>query len=504
MDLFYTKLKISKEEFLFQYQSHTNYPSALAFCDTLNFLGIKNDVYEINKDRWDELPNQFITFHNNKFTYVEKLDSEYLIYTDKAEKLSKLKLHSEASNFVIIFENGEVAQDKKKVNFNWILYCFFCFVAIYSYFHHPSQLFLFNILSIIGIFISMEIFKNKFGKKSIVINTICNSSKKESEFLGDCDKIFNSDKINFFGLRLSDFSLIYFLGTFFLGLFFNQSESVLKVISYFSILVIAYSLFIQLFIEKIFCKICLTIISVLIAQIIISHLLFNNTFEYFIFFNSVIIFSILILLIIYINSVLTEKEKYYELSLKNIKFKKNYDIFKKELKEKYFEFHNKNDVFWIGKRDAKLNISLVTNPFCGYCKEAHIILEKLINKYPDISVQIRFNYHPELPNDSFTSIMSAFKNIYDSEGSKSFLKAIEIWFLNNNLENFKNEYEKFFNEADLSKIILLANDNKSNGLTFTPVFLINNYQFPDKYDREDIFYFIDELIDDEDIFNEKL
>ncbi|NJM80910.1 MAG: hypothetical protein HC854_17190 [Flavobacterium sp.] len=47
---------------------------------------------------------------------------------------------------------------------------------------------------------------------------------------------------------------------------------------------------------------------------------------------------------------------------------------------------------------------------------------------------------------------------------------------------------------------MLANDNRNNGLTFTPIFLINNYQFPDKYDREDIFYFIDDLLEDEEFF----
>ncbi|NJM80909.1 MAG: hypothetical protein HC854_17185 [Flavobacterium sp.] len=129
--------------------------------------------------------------------------------------------------------------------------------------------------------------------------------------------------------------------------------------------------------------------------------------------------------------------------MKNIKFKKNYDNFKKELLVKHFDFHNKNEVFWIGKRDAKLNISIVTNPFCGYCKEAHIILEKIINKNTNISAQIRFNYYPELANDDLTSIISAFKNIYDSEGEKSFLKAIGIWYKNDNLEDFKKGYEKF-------------------------------------------------------------
>lgn len=156
-------------------------------------------------------------------------------------------------------------------------------------------------------------------------------------------------------------------------------------------------------------------------------------------------------------------------------------------------FYNENNVFWYGKKDAKLNIALVTNPFCGYCKEAHVIFEKLINKYSEISFQIRFNYFPDSADENFTSIISAFKNIYDIEGGKSLLKAIDDWYENKDFENFQKKYQKFFNQADLSKIISLANDNKNNQLTFTPVFLINNYQFPDKYEREDIFYFVDEF-----------
>lgn len=501
MDLFYNKLKISKEEFQFQFQSHPNYPSTLSFSDTLSFMGVKNDAYEIDKENWTELPKQFITFYENKITLVEKQNNEYLVYTNKIELISKEKLHSESSDFVILFEKNEDVKDKEKMNYKLIMNFFIVLSSIYSAFQNTFDLFLFNVFSMIGIFISLEIFNRKFGKESIIINSICNGSKKVSESQSDCNKIFSSDKINFFGLKLSDFSLIYFLWILSLGLILPHSDSILKIISYFSISVILYSTFIQSFVEKTFCKVCLIIISILTAQIIISFLFFDNNINYKLLFISVIIFSILFFIVVYINNILSEKEKYYKISLTNIRFKKNYDIFKRELQEKHFDFHNENDVFWFGKTETKLNISLVTNPFCGYCKEAHIILEKLINKYPEISFQIRFNYFPELADEKFNLIISVFKNIYDIEGEESLLKAIEIWYRKNNFENFKKIYDRFFKPADLSKIISLANDNKSSKLTFTPVFLINNYQFPDKYEREDIFYFIDELLEDEQILN---
>lgn len=49
----------------------------------------------------------------------------------------------------------------------------------------------------------------------------------------------------------------------------------------------------------------------------------------------------------------------------------------------------------------------------------------------------------------------------------------------------------------------MAEENKNNDISFTPALVINQYQFPKSYNIEDMFYFIDELIEDEEILNEK-
>lgn len=66
-------LKINNSEFLFQFQSHPSYPSALAFSDTLNFMGVKNDAYQLEKEYWDELPESFITIYKNNFALIKKI-----------------------------------------------------------------------------------------------------------------------------------------------------------------------------------------------------------------------------------------------------------------------------------------------------------------------------------------------------------------------------------------------------------------------------------------------
>ena len=62
--------QLNQKEFSFQFQSHPNYPSALAFSDTLNFLGVKNEAYNLDKEYWEELPQEFITIYNKDFALI--------------------------------------------------------------------------------------------------------------------------------------------------------------------------------------------------------------------------------------------------------------------------------------------------------------------------------------------------------------------------------------------------------------------------------------------------
>ena len=48
---------------------------------------------------------------------------------------------------------------------------------------------------------------------------------------------------------------------------------------------------------------------------------------------------------------------------------------------------------------------------------------------------------------------------------------------------------------DLNEEISVGNENFFYGFSFTPIILINGRQLPDMYDRKDIFYFIDDLIE---------
>ncbi|MGC4128196.1 MAG: vitamin K epoxide reductase family protein [Bergeyella sp.] len=491
-------LNLKNQEFHFQFQSHPNYPSALAFSDTLNFLGIKNVAYELEKEYWDELPEEFITVYKNDFALIRKNKTDFSVFSDKEEKISQEELFKNSENIVFLFEKEKAKEEKIGFNFSYFLYVVFGFAVLYSAIFQSWYSVVFTLLSVIGFYISLELFNKKFGKESAVLNNFCGSGAKNTA-PENCTKIIDSDKIKILELKLSDFSLVYFSAILVLGLFLPNTENILKTVSLASVLVIAYSLFVQVFVEKIFCKICLIIIAVLAGQIAISFLFFSNEISVKATILSFFTFLMCFFGLVFINNEIEQKEKYRKSDIKNLKFKRNYDLFKRELLEQPKMNFQQSEIFRLGNSDAKLHISLVSNPYCGYCKDAHKILEKLLKKYPEgISAQIRFNYFEKNTDKTQKNLISDFFNIYTQENPDKFLEAIDFWFENRDEKKLRGKYNPDFEEPDLSEIIKTAEENKESGFTFTPMFLINGYPFPDKYDREDIFYFIDDLLEDDD------
>lgn len=61
------EIKIDQSEFLFQLQSHPDYPSLLSISDTLSFFSIENGALNIAVSEISFLPNRFIALLNTQF-----------------------------------------------------------------------------------------------------------------------------------------------------------------------------------------------------------------------------------------------------------------------------------------------------------------------------------------------------------------------------------------------------------------------------------------------------
>lgn len=492
-------LKLDKQEFLFQFNSHPNYPSALAFSDTLNFMGVRNDAYELDKEYWDELPEEFIAIVDNSFSLVKKAGSNYSIYSDKAKTLNKEELHQKSSDFILLFEKEKI-ESKTVTSYKPFIYAVFAIIFIYSLLNLAWFETLFNVLSLAGVYISLEIFKQKFGNTSAVIGSICGDTAAKQN-INSCNKIITQDKTSILGLKFADFSLIYFIGITVLGLFLPATSFIIKGFTFASVIAIGYSLYIQGFVEKTFCRVCILIISILLVQLALGIVMFENIyFDTKIALLSLIFWIISFSVVLYLNNTLGEKESLQKSNAKNLRFKRNYDIFKKQLLEKEKIAFSDNETLFLGNRDAKLHLSIISNPYCGFCKDAHKIVESLLKKYPEnISAQMRFNYSPDSNNEKFKNLISDFVHIYKNKSQHDFLNAIEYWYETKDESKIREKAGTTSNHEDLNPLITMSAENKDAGLNFTPIIIINGYQFPEHYDREDIYYFIDELVEDEEI-----
>lgn len=491
--------KLDKKEFYFQFNSHPDYPSALALSDTLNFLGVKNDAYELEKEYWEELPNEFIGIVSGKFSLIKKEDQKVIVFSDDIKKISNSQLLSDSENFIMLLEKQETSRQTRSINYKVFIYILFGILVLYSLLNLNWYETVFNLLSLAGVYISLEIFSQKFGNESAVMNNICGGNPGQNASEG-CLKIISSDTTKIFGLKLSDFSLIYFVTLSLLGLLLPHISLIFKIFAVASIAVILYSLYVQIIVEKTFCRICLIIISILLFQLFISLYFLSSEIQMESIFTAAAFAVLAFSGVHYLNGLLKENKDVSESNAKNLRFKRNYDLFRRELLANgQTFFKNPSSDFFIGEKDAPLHVSLISNPYCGFCKEGHEIVEKLLNRYPDkISAQIRFNYLPDKASDELTNLMNDLKNISYSQGSKILMEAIHFWFENRDYGKQQQKFPTQKTWADLSTIIANTQENYDNQLNFTPIILLNGRLFPQMYNREDIFYFIEELLEDED------
>jgi thiol-disulfide isomerase/thioredoxin len=191
-----------------------------------------------------------------------------------------------------------------------------------------------------------------------------------------------------------------------------------------------------------------------------------------------------------------------ENQVKNIRFIRNYDIFKNTLlTQKKVQFPV--IPILLGNKQSKTNITIVTNPFCGHCKKAHEILDEILENHNE-NVLVQIILKVDLEHESEDNI-KLYRNLYalNSTIDKTiFTEALKNWFEETNLQLWLEKYEitvsSQFDEVIKSHFEWSVN----NQINFTPAIFINRYQYPDVYDRDNLKYFINDLIEDEDFYHQ--
>lgn len=505
---------IDKLEFEFQIQTHPAYPSLLSIADTLSFFNIDNLATRIEKDYIDVLPELFIALLNEELNppslfLVEKRGDNYLILKDKkTSSINRQELEQRWLEIVLVVEKQEFEPAKiKKNNFNglFVSLLILAFGSVLYSFNATGKEILFLLFPTIGVLFSIAALKDLFDAKSELLNSFCKMTVSTS-----CSSVVGSNKWKIFEIvNFSDLSMVFFSFQF-MSLFFsiltNNTDSFFilqKILLVFSVPVIFASLYYQKYIEKKWCPICLVIISIILFELgylfVFQKVIFTLAVPS-ILLNSLIFISVLIGWL-GLKKLLTSQKELKEFQFKASRFMRNYEIFRNTLlasdKTNYQSLPSGNLV--VGNENSPLEITLITNPFCGYCKEAHTIVEEILKKHKDsLCVDFRFNFNVEDDNEPSKKVHQKLVRIYYDNGQEAFMKALHLWFENKDESQLIVSEKSTITDLKISEILQKQYTmNQANEISFTPAITINQYPYPKMYDRKELVHFINDLLEDE-------
>ena len=502
---------IDKTEFLFQIKSHPDYPSLLSISDTLSFFDIENGAIRLDFDDLESLPDRFIGLLKKENSspilyFIEKKGTKYFIVEDtKKLEISLTELEKRWEGILLLVENNNIIVNNKFNKFNSFLpfLCLIIFVMMFCQFEGNYATKLFLLFPIIGILFSIAALKDLFGAKIEFINNFCNISATTS-----CSSIVGSSKWRIFNyINFSDLSIVFFISQFlfFITMLFSGninnffSTQLFLLTSAFPVILL--SLYFQKYVEKKWCPICLVIISIVLAEFLYVFFVLQIDFTMprstILTFGKFFIFTFTIWRIL--KETLLNQKELKDLQFEANRFKRNYEIFKNTLVAKS-KIELPFSPIVLGNINCETVITVITSPFCGYCKEAHEMIESLLNKHSsNLQIKIIFSSNYEYLDDESKNIYINLVSIYYEKGEKEFSNSLSNWFKFRDVEQLKVLMTKV-NRTDEICDTLKQQDEWciNNKFNFTPAIFINDYQYPKRfYERKSLLFFIDELLEDD-------
>ncbi len=499
-------ISVNKEMFVLQLTSHPSYPNLLSIVDTLEYFDIQHSVYNTTFEEVDREHDKYLTLlkgdsriHN--FKYLEKKKGSYFLNSQKVSVDSIKKLWR---GIVLILEDDQPA--KKKTTLKKSVYLALLILiptSVYLSYDSPWHA-LFYIFPIIGILLSLTAVKDLWlDDPDHALHKFCIKSTTT-----DCQSVIHSKGISLFSkINFSDLSLIFFSSQLisylilsFSGLI-NEYFIYQKLLLYLGLPVVLLALYFQKFVIKKWCFICLMIITLLLNEYIYLEFTLEQANTYTIQSFGLLFFIYVMISIswVAIKRNLIKIKELKEFKIKAIRFIRNYPRFKEEiLKQK--PFHLPQDLVDYNNNN-KLNITIVSDPFCDFCKRVHLTTEKILARYPEkinFSTVLNVGLLDEYDDDRLFC-----QNLFSlqiQEDQNTFNLALADWFENQNIQDWLSKYKHDFDHEAIQKTSL--NHKKwyaQNNLDFTPIVFINGYLFPKTYDIEHLDYFIQDLINDEDL-----
>ncbi|AUC75476.1 vitamin K epoxide reductase family protein [Olleya sp. Bg11-27] len=505
------KINIDSEELDFQIQSHPSYPSLHAITGVLSHFNVDNIAIRvpIDKETLEQLPNSFIAQLKidsvTDFALVIKQGENYkTIHNNKEKKsINQTSFLKKFTGIVVGVEKDKTKNTNEVSTTSYekplLASALALLVILFIYSTPGLYASIYFGLAITGIAVSLLVIQHDLGISSKIIDSICSQESKTT----NCNTVLNSKGATIYkNIKLSDISLVYFLSisisTVFTSLT-STSINTLYLISLTATSVVVYSIYYQIKISKNWCILCLAIASILVLQASIYFLSYA-TFSMLKIETTLIIgftFITIASVWLFISSKLKQEQDFKKLKIQSSKFKRNFDLFNTLLqksKKVNTSIPNTPEIVF-GNLNASLNVTIITNPFCGHCKSVHNLIEDILKKYHNtINITVRFNITTSNLESNGVLVTSRLMELFNTKGEVICLEAMHDIYNNGDIKAWLDKWKRCNNTANY--INSLEAENKwcvNNSINFTPEILINGKSYPKAYNRKDLTYFVEEL-----------
>lgn len=495
-----------KQDLELQLQIHPNYPSFQSITDTLDYFDIDNIAVEVPVDALDQLPESFISL-------VQKDHAEEIVAVINKNGAIQLK-HSDLDKKKFTYEEfkeiwvpkviavehsiGNRSLFSKESLIQNVLFGALLIGATASLFYQPFNAYqiLFLLLSITGVVFGLFAVRESLGIQSNTMHQFCTSVGNSN-----CGDVINNNT----GKLLKNFSLadasITFFGILTIYQLFYGFNSTLLIPTIAGIPFIIYSLYSQAFVIKKWCAICIAISAISIGLTAISLISLPFTFSIVSVAGFIMISALSILAYMYVKENMVQNKDYKNENVKLNHFKRDRQIFDHllSISEKIEDTSAIANEIVLGNPNAKFKIISVTNPMCGYCKGAFEAYTRVLRTMSDqLQVVIRLKVSLTDLNNQATQVSLRLMEIYQNDGSDSFIKAYTEWFNDRTFSKWIKEYGvPKNNQVHIETLQNQSNWAEKNNLFYTPASLMNTSIYPKKYSYDEFFHFTSMMIENQ-------
>ncbi len=505
------KVEYTKSFLTSKILEHPNHPSLLSISDTLQAYNINVFAIKVDQDKLSEIPipavvqisdgkqEQFtvLTDINGETVTVQngKRNKEILPTEDFTRQWTGVCLLCETNERVAEPGIKERIKQRKRDRLIGTVVALFLLVltisSLYEFNTFPNQdglvLIVNSLLKMTGVGITIVLLWYEIDQFNPVLQQICSGGRNVN-----CNAVLHSKYASFFNGRisLSSIGLSYFVGTLLCQVFTSYASDAIFITSLLSFTAapfVIFSLYQQAFVVKQWCKLCLYIQFVLMAEIILATFLGWNMVTVRPYTISIILFfALLPLAAWWFVKPLIKIKKRARITNRNLaKIKNNPEVFFKILERGDIIKQNPVNLgLSLINKTAKHTVIKVCNPYCKPCAKAHLILEELY-KEGLINLQIIFTAHPK---DSYRS--KPVKHFMTIKDDIDLLQSVlNDWYTDPN-----KGYDAFTKKYPLNgvgkngdkELFLMYDWCQSQKIQFTPTIYIDGKQLPDEYGVEDL------------------